>query len=484
MPLSEHAIKPITSVRRGIGGIGRGMNSGVRGGIRGMRGAIASFHPRALPPMLRASYSRELLAWWFLPMMLGAIEGGAMGNIVRRAFDDAPGVTAESLNFAVAAVVAAPALANITSFIWATLAWGHDKIRFIVGLQLATAICVCIVGMGGDDLFGLYLLVTGVIASRIAWTGVITLRTTVWANNYPRADRTKIAGRLATVQAIVFAVVGVGMGQAMDWNEASFHVLFPLSAMLGLVGVWIYSKVRLRGQRRLARAERAGSVDHRLSMNPLSVFRVLANDARYRTFMIFMFIFGLGNLMLTAPLAIVLHEKFHVGYATGILITTTIPAITMPLTIPVWSRLMAKSHVVRFRSIHAWSYVTASLFLLLAAISGSLWMMFAASLFTGLGNAGGVLAWNLGHQDFAPPGRDSQYMGVHVTLTGIRGLMAPFIAVGIYQWLDRGVEGNTGGPGGGVWVFAVCLALNVIGALGFAVMARTMRSRESSLSER
>jgi hypothetical protein len=440
--------------------------------LRGMRSGIASFHPRALPPMLRASYSRELLAWWFLPLMLGAVEGGAMGNIVRRAFDDASGVSTRALNFAVAAVVAAPALANITSFLWASLAWGRDKIRFIVGLQLVTAICVCIVGMAQEDGLGLVLLVAGVIVSRIAWTGVITLRTTVWSNNYPRADRTRIAGRLATVQAIMFAVVGIGMGQAMDWNDASFHFLFPLSALGGMIGVWIYSKVRLRGQRRLARHERTGDVAHRLSMNPLSIARVLRADARYRRFMTCMFIFGLGNLMLTAPLAIVLHEKFRVGYATGILITTAIPSLVMPLAIPLWGRLMARCHVVEFRSIHAWSYVSASLVFLLAAVTGWLWLMFVASLLTGVGNAGGVLAWNLGHQDFAPPGRDSQYMGVHVTLTGIRGLMAPFLAVGIYDIFDSGAAGA------GIWVFAVCLLLNVTGMIGFWSMARDLNRDE------
>jgi hypothetical protein len=434
-----------------------------------MRSAIASFHPRALPPMLRASYSRELLAWWFLPLMLGAVEGGAMGNIVRRAFDDAPGVSTPTLNLAVAAVVASPSLANITSFLWASLAWGRDKIRFIVGLQLATAACVGAVGLVSENGLGLFALVTLVIASRMAWTGVITLRTTVWANNYPRADRTRIAGRLATVQAIVFAIVGVGIGKAMDWNERSFHYLFPLSAVGGLIGVWIYGKVRLRGQRRLARSERAAHAHHSLSLNPFSVLRVLLHDARYRTFMTFMFIFGLGNLMLTAPLAIVLQEKFDVGYTAGILITTTIPAIIMPITIPLWQPLMAGSHIVRFRAIHAWTFVSASLIFLLAAVTGWLWVMFLAAVITGVAYAGGVLAWNLGHQDFAPPGRDSQYMGVHVTLTGIRGLMAPFLAVGIYQWLDSGAAGA------GIWVFAVCLALNVAGALGFLAMSRGMR---------
>jgi hypothetical protein len=114
--------------------------------IRSVRSAIASFHPRALPPMLRASYGRELVAWWFLPMMLGAVEGGAMGNIVRKAFDGVEGVSTTELNFAVAAVVAAPSLANIISFAWAAMAWGRDKIRFIVWLQVATAICVLLVG--------------------------------------------------------------------------------------------------------------------------------------------------------------------------------------------------------------------------------------------------------------------------------------------------------------------------------------------------
>ena len=404
--------------------------------------------------MVRASYMREMVAWWFLPFMLGAVEAGAMGNIVRRAYDHVTGVSTAELNFAVAAVVAAPSLANIISFAWASFAWGKGKIRFIVGLQIATAICVCLVGMAPGTPFGLYWIVFWVIASRACWTGVITLRTTVWANNYPRGDRTRIAGQLATVQSIMFAAVGVGIGQAMDWNEESFHWLFPISAALALIGVAIYAKVRLRGQRRLARAEKTGASAGRLTLNPFSVLNVLSEDARFRRFMLFMFIFGLGNLMLTAPLAIVLHEKFDVGYATGILVTTTIPAALVPLLIPMWSRLLRRCHVVQFRSIHAWSYVAASAAFLLAAMTSWFPLMVIAAALTGLGNAGGVLAWNLGHQDFAPPGRDSQYMGVHVTLTGIRGLMAPFLAVGIYQVLD------SGSAGAGIWVFAVCLGMS------------------------
>jgi len=54
-------------------------------------------------------------------------------------------------------------------------------------------------------------------------------------------------------------------------------------------------------------------------------------------------------------------------------------------------------------------------------------------------------------------------MSVHVTLNGLRGLMTPFIAFGLWALLaPRGLEPV---------VFMVCLAINTVGALGFVSMA-------------
>jgi hypothetical protein len=435
---------------------------------------VASFHPKALPPMLRRNYGLEFAAWWFLPVMLGAVEGGAMGNIVKKAFDQAPGVPDHELNFAVASVVAAPAVANITSFAWAALAHGKAKVRFIVGLQLATVALIALLAFAQPTRVGLWYLVALVIASRICWTGVITLRTAIWGANYPRADRARVAGNLATVQSAVMAVVGVSIGLAMDWDEESFHWIFPLTALVGFSGVAIYRNVRLRGQKRLARHEMMGDAAQRLSLNPASILRVLRQDSLYRRFMTCMFVFGLGNLMLTAPLAIVLQDVFRVDYTTGILITTAIPAVLMPPSIPLWGRLMRRCHVIEFRSIHAWSYVSAAVVMWMGVMLQSIELLFVSSVLTGIANGGGVLAWNLGHHDFAPTHRDSEYMGVHVTLTGIRGVMAPILGVGLYEWFSA--LSNDAQSGGG-WVFGVTVVLNTIGAIGF-VMMRRARTRE------
>ena len=55
------------------------------------------------------------------------------------------------------------------------------------------------------------------------------------------------------------------------------------------------------------------------------------------------------------------------------------------------------------------------------------WVMYAAVAVRGVAFAGGALAWNLGHNDFARDDNAAQYMAVHVTLTGIRGLAASFV---------------------------------------------------------
>jgi hypothetical protein len=293
----------------------------------------------------------------------------------------------------------------------------------------------------------------------------------VWRNNYPKADRARIAGKLASVQAIVLCIVAFTLGLAMDWNEASFHYLFPIAACGGLIGTAIYARVRLRGQRRLMRAESAGAKDQRPSLKPFAVWRVLTEDAHYRRFMLTLFVFGLGNIMLIAPLAIVLQETFHLAYWPSILITSAIPDIVMPIAIPLWARLLNRCHVVQFRAVHAWSYVAASSVMLIACVTGQVWLLFVTALLTGIADSGGVLAWNLGHNDFAKDHNASHYMGVHVTLTGIRGLIAPFLGVGIYQLLEAWR------PGSGVWTFLPCLLLNSSGALGFVVMARGMKPR-------
>ena len=441
-----------------------------------LRATVGSFHPRHLPPLLRATYARELVSWLFLPFMLGAIEGGTIAIVVKKAFTGA--VDPWALNLAVTILTAAPNFANLTSFLWSAAARGRPKVPFISALQVATSILVALVAAMPMSAAGLWGAVILIGLARTTWTGVITLRTAVWRNNYPKANRATVAGRMATVQSIVLATAGWIVGFAMDANPASFRVAFPMLAAVGLYGNQIYRKVRLRGQKRLARAELQGRAGPSFTLHPVSMGRALVRSGRemwttldedrhYRQFMWWMSVFGFGNLMLFAPLAIYLNDRFEVSYLRGILINTIIPLAVMPLAIPMWARLLDRGHVIEFRAVHGWTFVAASACMWLGALADSLLLFEIASVILGLGFAGGVLAWNLGHHDFAPAHKDGQYMAVHVTLNGLRGLLAPIAAYVLYEWLAP--------QGHAAEVFLICTAVNIAGVLGFIRMRKELR---------
>jgi hypothetical protein len=419
--------------------------------------------------MLRASYGRELAAWCFLPLMIGAVEGGVVGVIAKEVFAGA--VSSRALNLAVAVLAGAPAFANILSFLWAALSHGRHKIRFLVALQLAVASCVTLIAVAPRDPAGLFIFTSGVVGARMFWSGVVTVRSTVWRANYPRHTRARLAGKLATVQALGMTLVGVGIGAAMKGNDEAFRLLFPIGAASGLIGTWIYAGLRIRGHRTLLRAEANGTETRGSLVSPFQLRRVLLDDDRFRRYMTCMFVFGTGNLMVSAPLVIMLKDRFGLDPFASILIVSSIPTLLMPISIPIWSRLLDRVHIIQFRAVHSWAFAASTAMMLLGAVTGRPALFWLGAICKGIAFGGGVLGWNLGHHDFAPVERSSLYMGVHVTLTGVRGMLAPVIGVTLYEILEAAHAGA------GAWTLAVCLSLSVAGAVGFVRLRRTLSGR-------
>ena len=170
--------------------------------------------------------------------------------------------------------------------------------------------------------------------------------------------------------------------------------------------------------------------------------------------------------MLTPLVTIAARDHFEMSYLGGILVSNSIPLAMMPFTIPLWARLLDRVHVIHFRALHSWTFVFAAILCTLAVLLKSNTLLVLSAIGTGIGFGGGVLAWNIGHLDFAPKGMETQYMGAHQTLNGVRGMLAPFLAVEIYLGLISIDPGLAWGA------FAFCALLTLLGAIGFQSMAR------------
>ncbi|MCC7389748.1 MAG: hypothetical protein IT431_13380 [Phycisphaerales bacterium] len=435
-----------------------------------------SFMPASMPPIARRNYRYELTAAFFLPFLLTIVDSAVMSVVVKNAY---AGVVGETLlNFIVGAIAASVAFSNIVSFVWVRLSHGRDKVRFINGLQVAMIVLVGAIGLMPRTEGGMWGVLACVLLARFCWAGFVTIRSTIWRQNYSRPVRARVTGKLATVQVLTLSVLGLGLGSAMDLDPSLFRVLLPGGCVLSIVGVWAWSRIRMRGRVSLLSQEAASKDDGDApSYNPVGMMRLLAGDRMFAGYMGCMFLLGLGNLMQTPLLVVLLRDEFLMEYKQGILITSSIPLAMMPVSIPLWARLLDRVHVIQFRRVHSWVFVASAAVTTAAVQTHTVWLLWCAAMVQGLAFGGGALAWNLGHLDFAPAHRASAYMGVHVTLTGVRGLISGFASVGLYEALQGRVSHAS------TWAYAACLALCVAGAVGFQLLARR-KSLLDRLSER
>jgi len=422
----------------------------------------------------RLHYRRERPAWLLLSVLGGAIEGGVVGVIAKNAWQDV--VPEFWLHLAVAFVTGAPAFANITSFFFAGRSPAANRVGHLVRLQMGVAACVLLMALAPRTPFGLIMLMAGAAGGRVCWTGVVTLRAAVWQSNYPRDIRATVTGRLAVIQAIFMAATTLLFGAAMSSHPDAFHLVYALATVSGIFGAIAYGRVRMRRPARHGNgAPRAGAplappFQPRRFGGLRAIWQILRDDPLYRRYMRIMFIFGIGNLATTPIIVILLRDLFGYGYFAGIMATSAIPIGLMPLAVPFWSRMLDRMHVVHFRCVHAWSFVSANVLMFLAIAFVQPTLLWLSVVFRGAALAGGVLGWNLGHQDFGTPERSSDYMAVHVTLTGVRGLIGPALAVALYEVVavQRGFS-----VGGGA-VYVCVIVLNVIGAVAFMRMRRVL----------
>lgn len=422
--------------------------------------------PDDAPYLARRPYALETASVASFAVALAVIESGVLAVFAKQTF---AGIVPERpLNFAVALLGSMDALANILSFAWSNLSHGRPKIPWINALQVGVLLCIAALSVAPRTPLGLVMLVACALAARTCWSGMITIRPTVWRANYPPATRASLVGRLSRLQVLIVAVVAAGLGLAADRGLSLFHLCSLIACAVGAYAVILTRRVRVRREGRLLRDERAGPRILPPWQGPLIVLQVLSRDRWYARFMAALFVLGLGNLMLTPIIAISLRERFQLEYFASILIASTLPAATQAFAIPLWAKMLDRSHVVHFRAIHSWVSVVACVLYILAAAFRRIEIAALGGVIQGIALGGGAVAWNLGHVDFSPPSQTSHYMATHVTLNGVRGLIAPFAAVGIYEF----ARAHRFPPD--IAVYLTSLLITAIGAWMFVDLRRRM----------
>ncbi len=406
---------------------------------------------------------RELLPWTLLGLTLGMVEGATAAVLVKTRFGDATDPWA--VNLAVAFVSGAPALSNVLSFAWANLAHGRSRVQIMVAMMAAFAVTVGVLGLAPSATGGLLFTVLSVLLARAIWSGLLTIRASVWLANYPRPVLARMTGRIVVASSLTIATSAALTAATVAGNAIDPRWLYAGASLAGLGAAWLYRAMRVRREYQLIRDEQ-NAAEGSGTFSLQNLLAILRADPQYREYMFWMGIYGGGSLMLTSQLVVILTEQLRVAPATQIVMLAIVPLLALPLFVPVWARFFDSRHIVVYRARQGWVLAAAMAAMVIAVLTGWSALLWLGAAGLGVAYAGANLGWSLGHQDFAAPGMAQQYMGVHVTLTGLRGMIAPPLGIAVYQVLE-GLQ-----SGLGRWSVMLPLVATAAGAAGFSSMRR------------
>src|SRR5690606_16662696 len=88
-----------------------------------------------------------------------------------------------------------------------------------------------------------------IILVRLLASGITTVRSEIWRANYPRQVRGQIIGRITVAATAVLAASTMVGSHWLDRDPRAFVWLYPGAAILGAVGIYQFSRIRVRAER-------------------------------------------------------------------------------------------------------------------------------------------------------------------------------------------------------------------------------------------
>lgn len=279
------------------------------------------------------------------------------------------------------------------------------------------------------------------IVANIIYAQQVGLMTQIYAWNYVTSNRGKRLATTFIVGASGGLIFSLLWGRLLDWNFGLFPLLIGSVAVACFCGAYFINKIPSEP------FQRSGSG------NAFRHYSLIWQDKLFGLMLLSWMFIGIGNMM-TIPIRIeyMANPDYQINATNEqvALAAVIIPFAVRFVSARFWGILFDRINFITWRIAINICFVTGTAMFF---FSHSLPMLYVGSAFFGMAMGGGAIAWNLWVTKIAPPSRVSQYMSVHTSLTGIRGVLSPFL---------------------GYWLISYSPALAGAVAIGFIVLASAL----------
>ena len=215
-------------------------------------------------------------------------------------------------------------------------------------------------------------------------------------------------------------LLALAMGYVLDHNPQMWKMLFCGAALIGLVVLWIQSRVEV---------EERVEVKQSLSLKELIVrpwqdsYRLIRGDVSFSRFQWGFMICGLGIMLIQPAIPIFAVDDLGVSYVELAGAVSIAKGLGFSLSSFFWAKWIDRANLFRLSSV---VFLSVSLFpiLLSCSVWGLAWF-YLAYFWYGVGQGGSHLVWNMSGPMFSGKEDSFRYTGVNVVLAGLRGAVGP-----------------------------------------------------------
>lgn len=293
---------------------------------------------------------------------------------------------------------------------------------------------------------------------------------------YPDTHRSTAIGITKAVGAVT-GLLTTFLGWAIfALDGAAYPALFCFLGTMLALSAWFYSRIPVPDANPYASEE---------AVSPWRAFArgcgVFLSDRRFLGYQLAFAVAGIANHISLWYVVDVLEDGVHASKTVQSWVVAILPALFVIASSPVWGRLLDGWNPMSARSVFNAIQTIAYGFYALGGWMLQSWPFVVGAVLHAIGNGGGMINWLTGSMYFARS--DDQvplYNGIHVCLTGVRGIAGPIIGYLLATSTKDFGDFTLVGLGLGWRVFLVSAVLSFVGFVSMLLLAVVDRRSRTS----
>ncbi|MEO1999549.1 MAG: MFS transporter [Planctomycetaceae bacterium] len=282
---------------------------------------------------------------------------------------------------------------------------------------------------------------------------------------YPASHRSMAIGWTKAISAFSGLTITLLSWWWFAYRPDLYAWLYCLIAVQLCAAAWFYSRIPVQRHSIFLNPD---------PISPMRAFvagsRVIFSDRRFLTYQMGFAAAGIANHMGLYLVPKILNEDVEVSATRVAFIVAVLPTALVIVSSPLWGRFLDSRTPMFGRGLFNTMQVAAFVLYGLGGLWSEFWPFVIGATLHAFSNGGGAINWLTGSMYFARRDQVSLYNGIHVFMTGLRGLIGPPLALFLFVGEQRINSFHFEGCDLGPFVFFVCASLSALGCLTMLVL--------------